>query len=227
MLMSSNDFSNKPHPPSPQRIASAAAIGLFPRSALLLWGTSLLGVAWMVILFKKDFFSSLNTMFQSAADTQLIGHVLRDTLNLLLMSAVTLLAALVPYILLSIFWARKSKKRGQTAIALPQKIPTTIDTLIATGLTLALAIPCSILMIQNFGFTYEEGILAPHLAADRYVSLFGWLLVVIGACCIIGGIIQLSLYKIRLFKHLSLSTSEQEKEQRLHGHIPTKTVIHH
>lgn len=135
------------------------------------------------------------------------------------------LLVLLPVILFTLWMTRRQKRGGQSAIPLPPKIPAVGDNLLVGILCIFIVIPLCIAIVRAGGFTFAEIQTHPAHAAHRVISTFFWLGFATGAVSVVLGILQLSLYKIRLLKHLSLTTTEQKKEQRLHGHSQTRNNL--
>jgi len=85
-----------------------------------------------------------------------------------------------------------------------------------SGRCLLAAVPMTILAVRSAGFHFEEIQLDPVAATRRFIGFVATLLAVFGTSAAAGGILQLSLYRVRLLRELSLDRSDLKREQRLH-----------
>ncbi|MBN2339959.1 MAG: hypothetical protein JXX29_09110 [Deltaproteobacteria bacterium] len=212
----------KPFLPSSARVAFAAQSGLFVHSHLFVFGCILAGVSGIGLIFGPGWVASFVTAFSETLIAPSLAGCLREHLSHLLGVSLAMVAVPLTVGFGAILAVRRQKRAGRSAVPLPRQIPTTKDGLLLALLGTAVLVPVSIVLARNAGFTFSEIEYAPAAAAIRLVTTLFRIALAAGLTALFLGLLQLSLYKIRLFQHLSLTSAEQEKEQRLHGRSDTR-----
>jgi flagellar biosynthesis protein FlhB len=215
----------KPFAPSQSRLAFAARQGLMLQSPVLWFGLLLIlnGFVGLAIFRFTTFFSltSLTDALQQQAPAvflkQQIWRMFQFSLLMFLPATVLYIAAVIR--------AGKQKKHGQSNVPVAPGFSTRKEDLLVGLLTFAVAGAIIGAIFKNGGFSYSEIAHAPRNAADRLLSTCLWACISAGAIAVLGGMIQWNLRKTRLYQHLSLTRSELEKEQRLHGHTQIRRQL--
>ena len=210
--------SDKPFAPSASRLAAAGRAGFFPTSPLLVSGAVLLVIALFLHLSAPGCAAAMSTAFASAMEN---GFTPEAAASALLSSLATFVAPLLFVVLIiggavSLLPALIARRRGATAVPLPRQIPVRRDGVLVGLLCLLAAVPMTILAVRSAGFHFEEIQLDPVAATRRFIGFVATLLAVFGTSAAAGGILQLSLYRVRLLRELSLDRSDLKREQRLH-----------
>lgn len=199
---------------------------MFDYSPLLSFGVSLAlttALIYYVVHFLNP--SIVKEPLSHSLDLQTVQQEVVSILKMLLLWFTALLFAASPSIIWLYIRTKQKKKKGISAIPLPTPNEDLKEQMVIAALILLVLLPCYILIIKQAAFTFEDFYLFPAQAVQKLINTFCYLLVCTSLVCIIGGIVQLSLYKIQLFKHLSLTDTENTKEQKLHGQSPTKQLI--
>ena len=212
-----SDSASKPFLPSKSRVALAAQKGLVLQSPILICGAVLIATGVTSLGMHHHVKLLSLPVFNVATGQADIATFMTAQLQRLFFHALLLALPLFALLTAAVILVRRQKKGGQSAVPIPPGLPTFRDDLVAATLTLTTAAFVIIAIVRGSGFTYAELANAPGSALVRLVTVFLWCCIATGAVAVMGGIIQLTLRRSRLIRHLSLSRSETDKEQRLQG----------
>jgi hypothetical protein len=212
-------LTGKQFSPSSQRLAAAAGQGFFASSGLLVFGVSGLALSGLIRFGAPVIIDTLLAMVQ----TNLAGpQNLQGALISFKSAGLTIIAAISVTTLgfaaaASLLQIAKVKKKGSTAIPLPQKIPYKRDMFTIGAVSISVFTMVVLAVFFRWGFTFNQFIHEPKEALLTILTLLSAIIFTASLIAIAGGIMQLSMYRIRLYKELSLSRNESARESFFHG----------
>ena len=175
-------------------------------------------------LFRFTTFFSLASLTDALRQPAPEVYLTQQIWRVFQFSLLMFLPAIALYIAAAI-GAGKQRKHSQSNVPVDPGFSTRKEDLPVGLLTSIVAGAVIYAIFRNGGFSYGEIESAPGNAAERLLATFLWACISAGAIAVLGGIIQWNLRKTRLYQHLSLTRSELEKEQRLHGHTQTRRQL--
>jgi hypothetical protein len=203
-------------------MAFAAQQGLILQSPVLWFGLLLILSGFVALgIFRFTSFFSLSPLAEALQHHDPATFFARQMTRVFQFSLLMFLPPIVLYGA-SVLWAKRQKQNGQSNVPISSAFSTRREDVLVGLLTFAVATAVIAAIFSNGGFSYSEIEHAPQNAAHRFLSICFWSCISAGAIAVLGGLIQWNLRRARLFQHLSLTRSEQEKEQRLHGQTPTR-----
>ncbi|MBN2803133.1 MAG: EscU/YscU/HrcU family type III secretion system export apparatus switch protein [Deltaproteobacteria bacterium] len=218
-------MSHKDFPPSQSRINAAGKSGIFIPLTLLSTGVIfLIGSAFLYLISYSDSGNSIGfqyftNLFKTSIDSQSNFYLFihREINSLLfvafILSLVIFALTAIPFFIV----VKKIRQKGSTAVPLPKKVDD-------NGLVFVMGLTGTLLVILTGGailfngsFNFQDFLINPGVAVQNILTLISKLLFAASMIAIFLGIMQISLFKIKLIKELSLTKAEAHKESILHG----------
>ncbi|MBN2714429.1 MAG: hypothetical protein JXX14_01165 [Deltaproteobacteria bacterium] len=221
------DCISKQFPPSKSRLAAAARQGLLWNAPFSVFGAALTlagGTGLALLQHTQLFAFPLTDQALQSPHPDLPAMMMTQLWRIFAHAALLGLPA-GALLVTGLVWTHRQKKGGLTNVPIPDEFSTFKSDTIIGALTLLTGGLIAIATFKNGGFSYTEIEFAPAAAAHRLLEVMFWSCIGAGVVAILGGLIQLSVRRTQLLRHLSLTRSEQQTEQRLHGHSPTRGQI--